>query len=302
MSRFRLVVADLDGTLLDPLGRVSPRTRAVAAALRERDIPLVLATSRRYVGTAPVAAALALDGPLVLYDGALIRHYPSGRMLHADPVPAEVAQTAAEIMAAHGLRPIAQYAGADSDPTEHLRITPVLAGVDSYDSDYLARCGSETTDVPLDALCRGLPDPLRLVAFGPLARLRRAAQSIAALPCGWQLLPIGNYGTSELSVFAATAAKALAVAWLARRQGISMEQVMAIGDGINDVTLLASVGFGVAMGNGGERTRAAAKAIAPPNDADGAAWAINTYVLDGQPPELRESRERSSASTESPPE
>lgn len=274
VSRFRLVVADLDGTLLDPFGHVTPRTKAVTARLRERGVPLVIATARRLVGTRLVADALELDGPLILYDGALGLYYPSGRRLLADPLPANNAQSAAEIMARHGLRPIAQHADSLS---ESLLIGPARDA--SYDADYLATAGPHIQELPLASLCRGRPDPLRVVAFGPLERLTEAAEAVAKTGCGWQLLPTGNYGTSELSVFSATASKASAVATLAKRLNISLEQVFAIGDGINDVSLLASVGYGVAMSNGRDEARAVAKAIAPPNDADGAAWAIETYVL-----------------------
>ena len=274
VTRFRLVVADLDGTLLDPLGRISPRTHTTAAKLRERGIPLVLATSRRLASTAVIAEVLTLDGPLILYDGALIRHYPTGRQVFVDPLASEIAQAAAEIVVAHGLRPIVQHA----DSTGEWLLTGP-GGDDEYDANYLALFGSQVTNLPLETLCRGRPDPLRLVVFGPMERLRVAAGSVAELACGWQLLPTGNYGTSELSVFSRTASKATAVAWLAQQHGISLDHVFAIGDGINDVSLLASVGYGVAMGNGGEHARSVASAVAPPNDADGAACAIEEYVL-----------------------
>lgn len=295
MSRFRLVVADLDGTLLDPCGGVSARTRATAARLRERGIPLVLATARRLIGAAPIAAALELNGPLILYDGALVRQYPSGRRLHADRLPAAVGQDAAEILAAHGLRPIAQHG--DSG-TESLVLGPAHDA--RYDAEYLARFNTHVHEVPLHALCRGRPDALRLVAFGPLDRLTAAARAVAPLGCGWQLLPMGNYGTSELSIFSPTASKANATSWLARQRGIEMAEVLAIGDGINDVSLLSAAGCGVVMGNACEQARAVADTIAPPNDADGAAWAIETFVL-----RSRESGQtitnRSTTSTKSPP-
>lgn len=295
MSRFRLVVADLDGTLLNSLGHISPRTRAIAARLRERGIPLVLATSRRLTGAAPVAAALELDGPLILYDGAVIRQYPSGRRLHADRLPAHIAQHVAEILAAHGLRPIAQHADSSS---EALLVGP--AGDEQHDASYLALFASQIEEVPLQMLCRGRPNPMRLVAFGPLERLAAAARFVANLDCGWQLLPTGNYQTAELSIFSPTASKASAVAWLAQREGIDMSQVFAIGDGVNDVSLLAAAGCGVAMENGGEEARAVARLIAPPNDADGAAWAIETYVLDTHDRKTITTKPTPS-STESPP-
>lgn len=268
------MVADLDGTLLDPFGHVTVRTKAAAARLRERDIPLVLATSRRLVGAGPIAEALGLDGPLILYDGALVRHHPSGRPLDTDSLLADTAQEVAEIMARHGLRPIAQHANAMS---ESLLMGPPQD--ETHDTAYVSLVGSHIQELSLDALCRGKPDPLRMVAFGPFERLSVAAREVAETGCGWQLLPLGNYGTSELTAFSPTASKANAVGALAKRLRISMEEVFAVGDGINDVSLLASVGLGVVMDNGGDEARAVAKAVAPSNDADGAAWAIETYVL-----------------------
>ena len=298
VSRFRLVVADLDGTLLDPCGGVSVRTRTVAARLRERGIPLVLATARRLIGAAPIAAALELDGPLILYDGALVRQYPSARHLRDDRLPAAVGQDAAEALAAHGLRPIAQHG--DSG-TETLVLGP--ASEEGYDAEYLAPFNAHVAhvqEVPLHALCRGRPDALRLVAFGPMERLTAAARTVAMLDCGWQLLPMGNYGTSELTVFSPTASKANAAAWLAAQHGIEMAEVLAIGDGINDVSLLSAAGCGVAMGNACEQARAVADVIAPPNDADGAAWAIETFVLRSRSTG-KIITNKSTSSTKSPP-
>lgn len=280
MTRFRLVATDLDGTLLDPNGEITPRTRAALHALRESGITLVLATSRRLTGTLPIAKEIALDGYLILYDGALIRSYPGGSIFAEEPLASPVARQIAEIIAASGLRPIAQFATSSG---EGLRIAPEQFGNGAerkYEREYLERFFHQIAVVPLAELCPEDRDGLlRLVAFGPLERLERAASQVAHLSCGQQLLSLGNYGTSELSVFSPNASKGNALTTLAARLGIPMHQVFAIGDGVNDVSMLSVVGLGVAMGNAEATTRAVADALTVSNVEDGAAQAIERYVL-----------------------
>lgn len=277
-QQFRLVASDLDGTLLDPQGDLSARTRAAVRAVRAAGIPFVLATSRRLTGAAPVAAALGLDGPLILYDGAQVRQHPAGDILAQHALPIPLARQAAAIIASHGLRPIVQHG--DRDGERLIVGAPAAATQErSRFHAYLEAFAHQIVEPAADELFADGVEPLRIVAFGPLRWLRPAARALAALPLGWQLLPRGNYGTAELSVFAAGASKGAALLALAERLGIPRRAVFAVGDGINDISLLEAAGFGVAMANGGPKVRAAADALAPSHAEDGAAWAIERYVL-----------------------
>lgn len=273
---FRLVAADLDGTLLDPQGQLSPRTVAVAHALHDAGVVLALATSRRLTGAAPVAAALQMTGPLIIYDGAQVRQYPSREIIAEHPLERSTARQAVAILLARGLRPVVQYGDAVG---ERMLVGPAAPG-DTLDELYLSQFPDQITSVSAAELSDRLNSPLRIVSFDALERLRSAADELAQLPCGWQLLPRGNYGTAELSVFSAESSKGKALTALAQRLEIPMAQVFAIGDGINDVSMLSVAGLGVAMGNGDRVARAAAQVVARPNSEDGAARAIARYVLE----------------------
>jgi hydroxymethylpyrimidine pyrophosphatase-like HAD family hydrolase len=82
-----------------------------------------------------------------------------------------------------------------------------------------------------------------------------------------------------LEVFNGGCSKARAVAHIAEAHGIAMDQVMAIGDGLNDCELLAAVGLGVAMGNACEEAIKQARVQVGRNDEDGVAEAIDRLVL-----------------------
>ncbi len=90
----RMLVIDIDGTLLTPEGTITPHTLASVRAAQEAGIVVTLATARRYSNTTKIAAELGLATPLILYDGAMIVRYPQGTILHTQPLRAEVGQQA----------------------------------------------------------------------------------------------------------------------------------------------------------------------------------------------------------------
>ncbi len=287
MTPIRLIAVDLDGTLLDPAGQISPRTLRAIAAAHDRGVVIVLATSRRFTGAAPIAEALGNVDALAVYDGAHVRAFPSGDILFAYALPAALGQRVSEIMAAHGLQPIAQHADAGG---ERLIAGPLSARA-NWAAAYLANAAAQVEHAPLARVCAGGPDPLRVVAFGPVRRARHAARAVAAhfavaesiephMEVGTQVLGLGSYGAAELTVFSPAASKGSALTQLARHFDIPLSQTMAIGDGLNDISMLRAAGLGVAMGTAPRVVQRAASVLTGGNHEDGAAQAIERYVLE----------------------
>ena len=291
-QRFRLVALDIDGTLLDPHERLTPRTLNAVRAVELVGVTVALATSRRWTSAAPFAGRLwpPTDGDdgavapampthtLILCDGALIRSYPDGELLQATLLPAAVAQAAAETLARHGLPVKAQYAASD-DATADYVVADVNPAHPEWSSTYLHDYHRQTTFAPIDELCAGRPDALRLRAFGPTAQLHTLADELASLGCGSQIISNDMYAIGEMMVFAANASKGAALAWLAERLGVAPAETLAIGDGVNDVSMLRFAGLGVAMGNAIPAALAAADVVTAPNTADGVAEALDRYIL-----------------------
>lgn len=84
---------------------------------------------------------------------------------------------------------------------------------------------------------------------------------------------------NNIEVNAENVHKGRALLWLADRLGIKKEEIMAFGDGANDLQMIESAGVGVAMANGVEEVRKAADIIAESNDEDGVAQVIEEFVL-----------------------
>src|SRR5437660_11958686 len=93
-TSIKLLVIDIDGTLLNPDGKITPTTLASVQAAQQAGIVVTLATARCYCNTASIATELGLTAPLILYDGALIVQHPQGSILSARQLNAVIAQPA----------------------------------------------------------------------------------------------------------------------------------------------------------------------------------------------------------------
>lgn len=275
MSDVRLVALDVDGTLLTSDGTLTLRVKNAVRAACMGGATVAIATARRWTGARFIAQELELEGPLIVFDGALVRAFPGGEPLLAHTLSPLLTQQIAQILAAHELQVVTQHSLPEG---ERMAVSASPAHPDWMQA-YLSATAGQTTVVPLSEVSSRFSDTIRVVTFGPEPRLRAAFDSLGALPIGRQILPHGNYGTSELTLFAPEASKGAALRWLAERLAIPLAQTMAVGDGVNDVSMLRIAGLGVAMGNAAPEVKLVANATTATNDDDGVALAIERYVL-----------------------
>ena len=275
VRQIRLVATDVDGTLLDPQGCLTPRTLAAIQAASAAGVTVALATARRWTGASHTASQLDFRGPLIVFDGAMIRSYPDGEVLSAAPFDRATAQRSAEAMSSYGLQPIMQFC---DERAEHLRVAEEVAH-SAWSADYLDVFRGQIQFCPVAELCEVAADPMRLVAFAPVSILRRVAVDLASPAFGRQLLLTGNFGMAELTLFSTDASKGNALTMLARSLDIPLEETMAVGDGLNDISMLQVAGLGVAMGQAPRRVRASADVVTASNAEDGLAQALETFVL-----------------------
>jgi Cof subfamily protein (haloacid dehalogenase superfamily) len=270
----RLLVIDIDGTLLDPHKRLTPRTFAAVQAAQEAGVIVTLATARRYHNSRQLAEALGLKSTLIVYDGASLVSHPQRTIIHQHPLNARVAQQAVEIIVSHRVQPVVHHF---TETTEES-----WAGQPDLDNPELLPYFEAAPQIrrwPISQLCLGQPDPLRVVVFASEEAITAMVPEIATLDCAWYTIKRGNYGCAELVIMHKECTKATGISNLARHLGIPMAQVMALGDNINDLEMLQAVGWGVAMGHAPAAVREAAHAVTASNLEDGAAQAIERYLL-----------------------
>lgn len=263
----RLVVTDLDGTLLDLSGtRVSVRNAAALRRAEAAGARVVIATGRPVVWLGPVIEA-GFTGTAVCMNGA---------------VTYDVA--AREIVASAPLLPSAMLALVES-LAERTEFTIAVERLGTSRHDFWAEASYQHPWVLGDyqAMSRAdlLAEPAgKLLVRGAAdsATLARAARSSAADAGVTDQLSI-TYSTDNglIEIAAAGVNKGHALSELARRWGIDRAHAVAFGDMPNDLEMLTWAGHGVAMGNAHPEVTAIASEIAPHHGDDGVAAVLERW-------------------------
>lgn len=271
----QLIVIDIDGTLLNPQQKITPPTQKAIREARDMGIIVTLATARRYEGTREIIDKLQLEHPVILFDGAELIDPINKKVVLTQTLPAEIGQEAVNLLVKHDIAPIVHPAVGINE-----EIWINLEGRDDlWASAYLMMNPEQIRRFPVEELCTGKPDPLRVVAFAPEENINALIPEAKKLPCDWTTLKRGNYGSAEISFLGRGTSKASAMQALAKMYKIPMTQVMALGDNNNDFAMLQAAGWGVAMGQAPEAIKAAANAVTASNQEDGVALAIERYAL-----------------------
>lgn len=269
----RLVIADLDGTLLSGPHHISERTRHVVATVREAGAEVVLASARAPRLMRPYYEELHLVAPVIACNGALLWDMFSNIPLSRAPLNPTLAREAVALA-----REAGAIANVESDDEWYAdRITEaVLDNIRLYGITPPHQVGG------LDEVVGG-DRPIDKV-FIDMRDLGREAQQRLRVALAKALGAHVNMSESVPGIIDITsreASKAAMAQQLARSMGIPAEQVLAIGDSDNDVTLLRWAGVGIAMGNATPAAKAAADGVTSSNLRDGAAEAMERWVLEG---------------------
>jgi GntR family transcriptional repressor for pyruvate dehydrogenase complex len=267
----RLVFIDLDGTLLSGPRLISDRAKRTVANVREGGVEVVLVSSRPPRDIRPFHQQLRLMTPVIACGGALLWNEQARAGLAHAPVDPELA---AEVVALG--RQMGAVANLESDDewfTDRLGNLERDSIVDYEVSDPQ---GIGTVDEVLrssEAIDKVFLDLRELEdndATAATAAIRRVFGRQATI---YETIP------GVLDIFSPDASKVAMAQQLARRMQIPAEQTMAIGDHDSDATLLRWAGIGVAMGNATPAAKAAADVITSSNLRDGAAEALEHYLL-----------------------
>lgn len=269
----RLLVLDIDGTLLDPAGQLTPPTVTAVRAAVAAGCVVTLATGRRFRTAKPIADALGLELPILVQNGALIKDSLTGEVLYHRHLDRAAAAVAVEYLWRAGAQPIVYenaFAGerVSTGPAE--RDNPVSAA-------YFARNRDYVRSATLEELLPAEP-PLEVAAVDDAGRLRALALGLAH-PDFRLITTTYTSSAGFLEVLAAGCSKAAALHDLACRLDVPIAQTMAVGDNLNDLELLAAAGLGVAMGNARPEVQAVARHVTASNAEDGVAAAIARFVL-----------------------
>lgn len=262
-SLIRLVAIDLDETLLFPDRTISPRAKRAIQAVRQLGSEVVLATGRMFCAAEPYAKELGLTGPLVAYQGSLVKtvsdrhiwrhlHIPAGELI--------------ELLKWLESKPVHINLYID-DELYVERMNSTAERYAKYSRVAVKEAG-RLSSLPLEAATKvvAIGDPDLLSKLLPQAK-RAFGSNLAINRSYSHFLEFGHL----------EATKSQALAWLGQKLGIEPAAMLAIGDGENDLDMIEFAGIGVAMGNAPSAIQAAADFVTASNTADGVAIALEKY-------------------------
>lgn len=270
MAEIKVLALDLDGTLTNDQKEVTPRTRAALDAAIERGVTVVLASGRPTAGITPLAKDLGLDkkgGCILSYNGGKIVDCRTGetlveKTLASALVPELCAFAAAQDVAILTYSSEGIVCERETDPwavKETFTTKLPMIHVDDLAS-YV--------DYPVCKLLITL-DPARRDAVCAAGREQFAGRAdlYPSSPFFIEAVPLGVAKDSSLAA-------------LLERMGLTRDNLMACGDGLNDCSMIAYAGVGVAMQNAEQPVKDAAVYVtAADNNHDGVAEAVEKFIL-----------------------
>jgi Cof subfamily protein (haloacid dehalogenase superfamily) len=271
----RLIGIDIDGTLLDSEGRMPDANRQAIHDAVASGITVVLVTGRSYPFARPVAEGLPSSLTLIVSNGAVERTM-DGATLVRRLLDRTVAHSV--LRATHPFRDAAALVF-DRD-SERQVVFETMDWTHPARQAYWQRNHScIVQSVPLeDALTE---DPIQVMFNGGVEIMRDLAAALGreASAFAVSLTEYAHRDFSLLDVTSPCATKGRALAWRAEQLGVSRDEVLAIGDNLNDVEMLEYAGTPVVMGNAVPALKTRGWHETGHQDAAGLAQAIARFAL-----------------------
>lgn len=266
---YKLLVLDLDGTLTNSKKEISQNTKKAIRQAQKRGVTVVLASGRPTYGIIPLAEEISLaayNGYILSFNGGTIIDGKTGEVIAEQKLKLERVPALYEIACAHGVE-ILSYVGQDI-VSENI--------VDQY-VQYEAALNrmplrqvtsfTETVDHAVPK-CLIVGDAERLIPLEKMMQERFGHEMsiYRSEPFFLELMPLHID-------------KAQSLAKLLAHLGMDKEDMIACGDGFNDLSMIKYAGLGVAMANAQQAVKEAADFITYSNEEDGVAHVIEQFLL-----------------------
>jgi Cof subfamily protein (haloacid dehalogenase superfamily) len=274
----KLLALDIDGTLLTSRGELTSRNRAAIDEARQIGIQVVLLTGRRFGSAYTLLHELEIDVSLISHNGALTKDTKTLETLNVHPLEIETAGNVIRTARAFG----ADMICCCDEPRGAGKM--FIEGISENNKSlqrYLDKYRDSVVEVP-DLLESVQQPPIQMMFSGRCSLMEEfAGQLQSALGEQIRLFKT-RYQQADLTILDAVntkASKGNSLAEIAKQHGVAREEVMAIGDNHNDLTMLQYAGMGILMANAEEELKQMGFTMTSSNEEDGVAKAIEKYIL-----------------------
>lgn len=262
-SHYRLLVLDLDGTLLDHKSQLSPVTEAAVKKAMAQGLKVTFATGRLFGDALPYAKRLGLTLPLILNHGALLQTL-AGEVLASWQIDSTSAQA---------LVAIARQTGCACQLYSKGQL--YLEKLAPWNKEYLKYSFTSPKLIP-DLTAVAAHGPEQIDFLGEPEELKQVRQIIEK-ELGAAIQPTSSYH-HLLEILPPKVSKGRALEYLSNYLQIPLSHTVAVGDGYNDLEMILAAGLGVAMGNAPQEVRHQADYVTTPNNKNGLAQFLDQLL------------------------
>ncbi len=287
MTPYKMIAIDIDGTLLNSNSELTQKTIEVLREATKRGIYVVLTSGRISTNVKNFCEKIGANQYLISENGASIINLQTGEIEYSNYLSKETVNKVLDICESNSIYYMV-YTQKElivknikhmslffykQNYNPNARIKQVVAG-----RDYINECNEKFTKL---MIC----DEDRSIYKSIIKKLNDNPEI--------DVMPVPHISTKKLTIdgeekeitysYADISAKGAnkwtAIEYLANKLGIKNDEIIAIGDNINDIYMIQGAGLGVAMGNSSPWVKNRANIVAPSNDKDGVAQVVEKYIL-----------------------
>jgi Cof subfamily protein (haloacid dehalogenase superfamily) len=272
----RLLALDIDGTLLDSDGALPEANRRAVADAIDRGVEVALATGRRYDFARAIFEQLPSPLTLILSNGAVVKTR-AGETLQRRLLPRAIARDVLERTPEHR--------GSAAVVFDRPREGQVV--FERIDLDHPRHGRFFASNRPFIAASQPLEeclteDPVQVMFTGGCGPMRALHDDLKQAADGTFSVALTEYEHRDFSlvdVIRAGVCKGTALEDWSRSRGYSRDEVMAVGDNLNDIEMLEFAGTAIVMGNAAPHLKTRGWVETDSNDRAGVARAVETFIL-----------------------
>lgn len=272
----RLIAVDIDGTLLNSQFHISEPDLQALRQAHDRGVEVIVVTGRRHMFAMPIVEQLGFDLWVISSNGAVTRSM-KGETFHRDLLPAETCRALCQGMTEFRGNTVLTFDKETKGAVVLERMDELNVSIQRWLEKNL-----QYIDFVIPIENSLTTDPIQAMFCGPISRMQRALDRIAASEVSNQITPLRTeYPERDLSIVDILnqgCSKGHALERWAAHRGIAREQVMAIGDNYNDVEMLAFAGVPFIMGNACAELRSNGWRVTRSNDQGGVAAAVEQVL------------------------
>lgn len=260
----KLIVFDLDGTLLDVEQQLHQKTIKAVKMIREKGIKVMVATGRMYCSAKPHTDRLEIEEPIITYNGALVIDPENQAEIFHDPIPLEIAKRITKMLVGKNYH-LQLFINDNLYVAEENEFTTKYEDLSGIEANIVGRLDKFIKEAPTKMMIIEDDEEKQLEIHNFLEDNFNSEIEIAS-----------SY-PSFTEITAKGISKAVPLKKLAEKFEIKQEEIMAFGDGLNDLKMIEWAGKGVAMGNAHPDLRRAADDIALNHNDLGIARYLKEY-------------------------